>query len=624
MKRRFILFITTILIFILTACSAGLSGSVIDTSVSQTANTTTVQVSEVIDTSSTTSGTTSSTSASASVVTSGTAADSAASRETHEDADDYVYDEASAVAITLNGSSIMASSTDVTVEGSKATITAPGTYILSGSLSDGQILVNASEKGVVRLVLNGVEIQSSDSAPIYVQDADEVVIILADNTQNTLTDGTTYTYTLPDEEEPNAAIFSKSDLSIAGNGALTVNANFNDGINSTDGLIIAGGTITVNAADDGIRGKDYLVIENGSLTVNAQGDGLKSDNDEDASRGYISIEAGTVTINAGGDAINAQTDVLIQDGTFDLTTTGQASDDTSTKGIKGGTSVMIDGGTFTINTVDDSIHSNGSIIINDGTFNLASADDGMHADQALTVNDGTINVVQSYEGLESAVITINSGNIRVTASDDGINVAGGVDGSGFGQDMFANTGSNYLYINGGYVYVDAGGDGIDVGGTIEMSDGVVVVNGPTEQMDGALDYDVDFIMTGGFIVAAGSSGMAEVPGASSSQLSMLVYLTASQSAGTLIHIQNSAGEDVLTFAPAKTYQSVAFSSPELENGETYTIYTGGSATGTAIDGLYQDGTYTAGNQEATATISSTVTTVGSGGQMMGGGRGIRP
>lgn len=285
---------------------------------------------------------------------------------------------------------------------------------------------------------------------------------------------------------------------------------------------------------------------------------------------------------------------------------------------------MIDGGTFTINTDDDAVHSNGSIIINGGTFSLASADDGLHADLALTVNSGDINVVQSYEGLESAVITINNGNIRVAASDDGINVAGGVDGSGIGRDMFASTGSNYLYINGGYVYVDAGGDGIDVGGSFEMTDGVVVVNGPTEQMNGALDYDGDFKMTGGFIVAAGSSGMAEAPGTSSSQLSMLVYLTSSQSAGTLIHIQNSAGEDVLTFAPAKSYQSVAFSSPELVNGETYTVYTGGSATGTAVDGLYQDGTYTAGSQEATITISSTVTTVGTGGQMMGGGRGTRP
>ena len=139
-----------------------------------------------------------------------------------------------------------------------------------------------------------------------------------------------------------------------------------------------------------------------------------------------------------------------------------------------------------------------------------------------------------------------------------------------------------LYINGGYIWVDADGDGLDINGAIEMTDGVVLVNGPTENMNGALDYDGGFNISGGFLVAVGSAGMAQAPRQISSQNSLLINLSCTTAAGTLIHIQNSAGEDILTFAPTKHYQSIAFSSPELVNGETYTISYGGSSSGSLL------------------------------------------
>lgn len=553
--------------------------------------------------------------------------------ESHEDADDYVWDSATVVSIGLNGDSITVDGEGVTVDGSTATITTAGAYNISGSLSDGQIVVNTEDEQVVQLILNGVDINSSDSAPIDIISAAETVIILADNTENFVSDGTSYVFDDPTAEEPSAAIFSNGDLSFSGNGSLTVNGNFNDGISSDDGLVIASGTFTVNAVDDGLRGKDYLVVENGDITVNAGGDGLKSDNEEDAERGYILIENGVLNITAGGDGINAQTDVLISEGIFTISAGGgssvRADETTSTKGIKGALNVNIDGGTFTIDAADDALHSNGNITINEGMFNLASADDGMHADSTLVVNGGNIQITKSYEGIESAVITINDGDIHIVSSDDGINVAGGVDGSGMnpgmgsgggwpapgggpGQDAFAASGNYYLYINGGYVAVEASGDGIDSNGTIEMTDGVVLVNGPTEQMNGPLDH-AGFTMTGGYLVAAGSAGMAQAPGQTSSQYSVLIYLESTQPAGTLVHIQNSAGEDILTFAPTKEYQSIAFSSGDLVDGETYTIYTGGGSTGTVTDGLVQGGTYTPGTEYTSFTVSGVITTVGSGG-----------
>ena len=149
----------------------------------------------------------------------------------------------------------------------------------------------------------------------------------------------------------------------------------------------------------------------------------------------------------------------------------------------------------------------------------------------------------------------------LVVSDDGLNVAGGNDGSGINRPGGGGGGFNppdtnyYLYLNGGYIVVDAAGDGIDVNGSIEMTDGVVIVNGPTSSMNGALDYDGSFKITGGFLVAAGSSGMAQAPGNASTQNSLLLNFNSSRQAGSLVHIQSSAGKGILTFAPTKTYQS---------------------------------------------------------------------
>lgn len=357
--------------------------------------------------------------------------------ETHEADGDTEWDEADVVAIGLDGSAISVEGEGVSVDGSLATITAGGTYRLSGTLDDGQVAVDTDSEDVVRLILSGAHITSSTSAAINVIDAEKVVVVLEDGTQNTLTDAETYVYDDPDEDEPNAALFSKADMTIAGSGELTVTGNANDGIASKDGLIIAGGNITVDAVDDGIRGKDYLIVENGTIDVESGGDGLKSDNDADTTLGYISIEGGAITVNAGGDAIQAESDVLVGAGDLTITAGGGSGavigEDDSAKGIKGNVSVVIDGGTFAIDTADDAVHSNGSITVNGGTFVIASGDDAMHADARLEVNDGAIQVTTSYEGLESAVIVLNGGDIDVIASDDGLNVAGGNDGSGMGM-----------------------------------------------------------------------------------------------------------------------------------------------------------------------------------------------
>jgi len=326
-----------------------------------------------------------------------------------EESSDYIWDEAKAIQVSLNGNSIAVDPSAGSVSGGKLTINSSGTYLLSGSLSDGQIIVDTEDEEIVRLVLNGVNINCSNNAPLYIKEAKKAVIIIGEDTENCFTDGTTYATS---EKEPNAAIFSNSYLAVHGRGSLTVNGNFNDGISGDDGLIINSGKITVNAVDDGIRGKDFLIIRDCNLNINSDGDGLVSDNEDNPEKGYIIIDKGIMSITSTGDGISAYTGLIINDGTFTIKTIGGNSKSEegppippggggtaggyngtiSAKGLKGLSEVIIKTGEFIINTADDGIHSNGKVTIEKGTFTIASGDDAIHADASVTVNSGTINI----------------------------------------------------------------------------------------------------------------------------------------------------------------------------------------------------------------------------------------
>ena len=538
----------------------------------------------------------------------------------HEADGDYVWDVNTEILITLNESSISCASDLVTISESTATITGAGNYVLTGSLSNGQIVVNVDGGETIRLILKEADIHCESGAPIFIQDGKKVIIWLAEGTENDLSDGSNYVFE-GDEDEPNATLFSKSDLSIAGTGMLTIDASYADAIASKDGLVIASGKIGITAADDGIRGKDYTVIRGGIFTIEAAGDGITSTNEDDPVRGYVSVENGTFTIVAGGDGIQAVTDVMITAGEFDITAGGGSSArltaDLSAKGLKAGSVLKVTGGQFTINCADDAVHSNDLAEIYPQSMILSSGDDGIHADSTLYVNGGDIQILKSYEGLESSSLHLTGGSVHLVSSDDGINAAGGNDGSGFGGGPgdwgggFSAAGDHLLEISGGYYYVNAGGDGVDVNGSIEQSGGTIIVDGPTENMNGALDCDGDFAVSGGYLLAVGSSGMAEAPKTTSTQYAVLVNFTSAQAAGSLVHLQDTEGNNVFTFQPAKRYQSVAFCSPILEKGETYALYLGGSCTGDKTDGLYSGEQYTPGNEFTSFKISSIVTKINS-------------
>jgi hypothetical protein len=531
----------------------------------------------------------------------------------HDDPADYTWDDSKVIAITLNGSSASAANQAVKTDGSTVTITAAGSYRISGKLSDGQVVVDTDDDEVVRLILSGADIANADGAAIAVLDAKKVMVVLAEKTENRLSDGKEYALPSADTDEPNAALFSTADLTLTGAGSLTVSGKYNDGIASKDGLVISGGTITVEAADDGLRGKDYVVLKSGSLTIKAAGDGVKADNEEDATLGYVTIAGGTLKITSGRDGIDAATAATVTGGDLSIASGGGATAtpaaDASAKAIKGTASVAISGGTFAIDSADDAIHSNENVTIDGGTFTIATGDDGVHADTTLVVNGGKVTITRSYEGLESAAITISGGEISLVSSDDGINAAGGRDASGVqapgrpgAPDAFGGAAGAYsTTINGGTILVSASGDGLDINGKLAMSGGLLVVQGPTANNNGALDFDGGFALTGGTLIAAGSAGMAQAPGTGSTQASVHVRFGTAQAAGTLVSILDGDGKAIVTFKAAKAIQSLVVSTPSLTEGTTYDVKVGGSVSGESLNGYYEGGTSSGGSASGTVT-----------------------
>lgn len=527
-----------------------------------------------------------------------------------------LIEDSSAVHIVLKDNATTADQETVSIDRNTINITAPGTYCISGSLSNGYIQVNSNEEGMVRLVLDNVSITHASGPAIAVLNAEYTAIMLADGSRNHLEDGSSYGL-FQSDDDPDATLYSKDDLVIFGKGSLTVTGHYGDGIKSKDRLLLDADSLQITAVDDGLLGRDALIIKHGAISVDAGGDGLKTTNDEDADKGYIYIEQCDLKVDAATDAIAAETNVYIANGYFDLVSGGGEGSSlvvgVSAKGIKAGTDLLIDGGYFVISSADDAVHANETVTINDGDFQLATNDDGIHADTEIEINGGDITIRTCYEGIESCDITLNDGNRHINYSyDDGINISDGSGGGGMppGPPGGFNTSSaGTLVINGGYTYVNAKGDGIDINGDVKMTGGTLIVDGPTTDREGPLDYDRTFVLTGGTLIAAGSAGMAQAPGSTSTQNCIKVTFSSNQSAGKLFHLQNSDGDDILDFSPVKYYRSVVYSSSDLIKNTQYEIYSGGSCSGEDVDGCYLDGSYTPGSKLKTFTVSNVITSL---------------
>ena len=346
-----------------------------------------------------------------------------------ESSSDYEWDSSSEISITLNGTSISASSTVVSVSGSTATITAGGCYSVSGTLTNGQIVVYAKNQDV-KIKLNGVTVANSSGSPLLIEKAEKAIVFLADGTTNTFTDASSYS----NSDISNACIYSKTYLAITGAGILNVTGKYQDGIASADELIINNGIITVTAVDDAIRGKDYLKINDGTIkATSTTGHALKSDNDESTGLGYVQIDGGTMTLAS-----------------------------TSGKGIKALNKYIQNDGNITITKSYEGIES-ANITINGGTLNLIATNDGLNATKGTTAG-----------GTESS----DGSSVNITGGTVIANVTNG--------DALDSNGT--LSITGGVVVVNGpssgDGDGADVNGSFTISGGTVVIAGKSLSIGG--------------------------------------------------------------------------------------------------------------------------------------------
>jgi len=558
------------------------------------------------------------------------------------------WDAKSAAGITGMGASCSISGRGAEFSGSTLTISDEGVYVLSGEFIDMLIVVSAGDKDKVQIVLDGAVIESANGPAIYVKNADKVFLTVPEGTESLLSDGADYA--LADGDTAlDATVFSRADLCLNGKGTLNVSGNCKHAIVSKDDLVITGLTLNVNAASTALDGKDCVMMHGVTAAITAGSNGVRSDNAEDAHRGYVYIQDSTLTIKAGSDGLQAET-LLRADNASMAITTGEgsstalpssrndwdsrggssggrsstAASDGSWKGIKSAADIEINGGAYVIDSQDDCLHANGNLTITDGHFTLSSGDDGVHADNELHIAGGEIHISKSYEGVEASKLLISGGTIDIVASDDGLNAAGGADGSAsadrWGRGMFSNM-VGEIVISGGNIHINASGDGIDSNNTILMSGGVTLVSTGNSSGNAAFDYDGEATVTGGILIAAGGSGMAQSFTAAENQGCMLFGLNGGQG-GVNIAIVDENNRVVASFTPDSSYSAVVATAPGLQVGSTYSIVMDAVIDGADEYGFAMDAAFTGGT--TLGAIEMTTALEGGSGHGMGGGHGGGP
>ena len=458
--------------------------------------------------------------------------------DTHYSAKDLTWDSSSEVTIDLSNPT----ATDgVTVSDGVITITKAGNYKLTGTY-EGQIKVEAADSDMVRLILNNATITNSTGAAINVVEADEVVIYTASGTTNTVSDGSSYSDTA--SGSPDAAIYSKSDLTLAGEGTLKVEGKYEEGIHTSDGLVIASGTLEVSAANTGIKGKDYVDILDGTVTVTASQDGIKATNDSDGNRGWVRLSGGIVNISAGDDGFKAERVVEISGGTLNIT---QANEGIEAQYIN----------------------------ILDGTVNVTSSDDGINASYSTTTTTDSTTATstnQSAQNRQNSAPQVPSGSAG-QASAGGQAPSGTMGQPQAGGGTFEVVDAT-INISGGTVTVNANGDGIDSNGTATLSGGTLIVNGPFTGGNASLDTNGDLLLNGTTVTAANSGDMFEAPSTNSTSGYVKISNVSNLSAGTTVQVADSSGNVVANYKVTNSSTAlILVSSSKITKGESYTVYT---------------------------------------------------
>ena len=471
---------------------------------------------------------------------------------------DDSFDRQSAASITLSGSTAQSNGSGVSINNATVTISKEGCYLISGELEDGQIIVDAGDSDKVQLVLDNASIHCSTGSAILVRNADNVKVTLAADSENELSDGTEYQ---TDNDNPDAALFSKDDLVINGSGSLTVQGNYKHGIAGNDDLVITGGRLTVNSLSHALRGKDSVAILDGTFVLTSQKDGIQASNTEDSTKGWVQIDGGNFTIQSSGDGIQAETNLSIYDGSFTITSGGGAvngADHTENRGggfgrpggnrpdsangqtspempsqlAEGGqtpsempsqpaegeqsssgnesdySELIFDPDDFDDTSTDDSdttvstkgIKAGNALLIQQGTFVIDSADDAIHSNYSVTIDGGSFQLSSGDDGIHAeAYLNINGGTTTIAESYEGLEAA-------------------QIHISGGTTQVSSSDDGLNAtgGSSFELVDGLLVLkdtsSSDTEQTFGGrggmfeVEDNCDITISGGNLTVTTSNG----------------------------------------------------------------------------------------------------------------------
>ena len=444
---------------------------------------------------------------------------------------DDSFDRQSAASITLSGSTAQSNGSGVSINNATVTISKEGCYLISGELEDGQIIVDAGDSDKVQLVLDKASIHCSTGSAILVRNADKVKVTLAADSENELSDGTEYQ---TDDDNPDAALFSKDDLVINGSGSLTVQGNYKHGIAGNDDLVITGGRLTVNSLSHALRGKDSVAILDGTFVLTSQKDGIQASNTEDSTKGWVQIDGGNFTIQSSGDGIQAETNLSIYDGSFTITSGGGAvngADHTENRGggfgrpggnrpdsangqtspempsqpAEGGQtpsempSQPAEGGQtpseMPSQPAEGEQSSSGNesdyseLIFDPDDFDDTSTDDsdttvstkGIKAGNALLIQQGTFVIDSADDAIHSNYsVTIDGGSFQLSSGDDGIhaeaylNINGGTTTI---AESYEGLEAAQIHISGGTTQVSSSDDGLNAtgGSSFELVDGLLVL-----------------------------------------------------------------------------------------------------------------------------------------------------
>ena len=440
------------------------------------------------------------------------------------------WDTSGATRITLKGDSASVSGPGAYAYNGSVYISGAGRFVITGTLTDGSVIVDAKRSSKVWILLDGADIYCSDSAALQVLQADKVFLTLAEGSVNSFADGAAHSDAAL-EDGIKGAVFAADDLTINGSGSLTINGAYRHGIDANDDLVITGGSITIDGARDAIHVNDSLRVCNASLTLTALDEGV----DVDAEGGYLYVESGTLVIDS----------------------------------------------------VDDGIHTEGDILIAGGDITIRTVDDGIHGGTNLYIYGGTVDIEDCYEGLEAQVIELHGGDVTIYPVDDGVNANGFVlaNAGSLEANYAVSAEETYVLVAGGSLTIinteaeDA--DGIDSNGSLYITGGSVFISLPDSGTNTALDYGSESggtaLVSGGTVVACGSYSMAEAFDSASEQCSILYNISAGAQAGTQVRLLDADGSALIDATIPGSFSSVILSCPEMALGETYTVVIGDNA-----------------------------------------------